>query len=458
MGAIRDLLLTVIITGLVPVSLFRPWYGILGWFWISYFVPQSFAWSFGRSLPVAMLVGGATLVGFGLSTDRERRALPGTPQVILLSLFIVHITVTTMLAYDPELAWGKWSWVTKELLMTFVMMCLFQDRLRLRCLYMVPAVSLGFWGLKGAIWVLRTGGGSRVYGPSLSFWGDNNTVGLTLSMALPLLLYLSREESHPWRKRMLRILFGASIISIIFTYSRGAFLALVTLLAILIWRSPWRLRFAVVAVIGAILFAALAPEQLIRRFDSIRAQESAETRDDSARGRIEAWTTSWNIATAHPFAGEGFRALWNDAIWNTYFGYNYLAVRDTHSVYFEVLSEHGFVGFGLYVSVLVATLLALAEVRRRWRGHPEHGYLSYYAEMTQLSLYPFLVAGTFLSFAYFDLLFLLVGTSSVLQALSRQAEQAAAAAPPRPPALAVRATPDGFPERLVSPRAKAHHA
>jgi probable O-glycosylation ligase (exosortase A-associated) len=450
----RDLLLLASLLYLVPVAIVRPWVGVLGWFWVSYFVPHSFTWGFGRRLPVAALIGGATLVGFLFS--RDRRPLPGTWSVILMSLFAVHMTITTSLAFNPELSWVKWDWVAKGFLMTFVTICLFQDAARLRSLYMVPAICLGLWGLKGVLYVVRTAGGSRVSGPEFSFFADNNEFGLAVCMALPLMLYLSRDEKRLWVKRLLRLLFAASIVAILFTYSRGAFLGLMTVLTVIVWRSPWRMRFAAAVLLVGLVAVPLAPQALKDRIASIREQEAVETRDGSVAGRIQAWTTSWRIAVAHPFAGEGFRALWNEEIWNEYFGYNYFVVRDVHSLYFEVMSEHGFVGFGLYIALMVSALASLASVRRKWKGHPEYGYLSYYAEMNQLALYPFMVAGAFLSFAYFDLYFLMVATSTLLKVLSVRAEEAVAAPAAPPVAAGRRALITRQPAPAPQPR--PHHA
>jgi len=361
----------------------------------------------------------------------------------------------TVLAYDPATAWGKWDWVSKVLLMTFVTMTLFQDRVRLRWLYMVIALSLGFYGLKGGIWVLRTGGGERVYGPDMSFFADNNTLGLALCMILPMLLYLSREEPRPWLKKLMKIMFFFTIIAIVFTYSRGAFLGLATILIVLIWRSPWRLRFATALLIGTLIALPYLPDRLSERISSIGQQENEETRDSSAQGRIQAWQTAWNIAADRPLTGAGFRALWHEGIWVKYYHGDRIAVRDAHSLYFELLGEHGFLGLGLYLSVLVGTLVSLRHIRKRWRGHPEHGALANYAEMTQLGLYPFMVAGAFLTVAYFDLYFAFVATSVMLRRLSEEAEKAVATAPlpraertaPAVPPLVVRARRRPLPAR-----------
>src|SRR5262249_6093976 len=152
------------------------------------------------------------------------KPLPRTIGVLLLALLVVQFTITTFTALDPDAAWGKWRYVMKALLMTFIAMSLCQDRVRLRWLYLVPALSLGFYGFKGGIWILLTGGGERVYGPEGTFFGDNNELGLSLAMMLPVLLYLSREETRPWLKRTLRVVFVFSIVAVLGTYSRGALL------------------------------------------------------------------------------------------------------------------------------------------------------------------------------------------------------------------------------------------
>jgi putative inorganic carbon (HCO3(-)) transporter len=456
MSGLRDVVFLAVLVGLVPVSLARPWLGVLAWSWIAYMAPHKLTWGFGQTLPVAMLIGGATLAGLLFTSDRK--PVPWVTGTVLLALFSIHITLTTIVGYMPELSWGKWDWVSKSLLMTFVTMMLFQDRTRLRWLYMVIALSLGFYGLKGGLWVLRTGGENRVWGPEGTFFGDNNTLGLALCMALPLLLYLSRDEPRPWLKGLLRTVFAGSCIAILFTYSRGAFLGLVVILAVLIWRSPWRLRFGMAVLIVSLIAAPLVPAGLWARIQSIAQQEEVETRDSSAAGRLEAWQTAWNVALVRPVTGGGFRVLWNGDVWQNYYEGSFLAVRDAHSLYFEVLGEQGFLGLALYLAIIVNTLLTLGRVRRRWRGHAENGDLSRYAEMTQLALYPYLVAGAFLGVAYFDLYFHLVATSVMLQVLSAQAETAPAAEAALPAPLTQPGRKRLAPGTAFSPRARTRHA
>jgi probable O-glycosylation ligase (exosortase A-associated) len=447
MSGLRDVFILVMLVGLTPVSFFRPWVGVLAWSWIAYMAPHMLTWGFGRGLPIAAAIGGATLLG--LLFTRDRKPIPGTATVVFLGLFTLHFTLTTIFAFNPGLAWGKWNWVSKSMVMAFVTIALFQDRWRLRALYMVMALSLGFYGVKGGIWALRTGGGERVFGPEGTFFGDNNTLGLAFCMILPMLLYLSREEERRWLRSLLRVAFVLVIVATIFTYSRGAFLGLVAILIPVIWRSPWRLRFAAGAL-GILLVAApLVPAQWWSRMGTITADE--ERMDGSEKGRVEAWSTALRIAQDRPLIGGGFRVLWDNNAWLRYHDGTYMVARDAHSLYFEVLAEQGFGGLAIYFGILGATFVGLHRVRKRWRKDAVHGYLANYAEMTQLVLCPFLVAGAFLGVAYFDLYFHLVATSVVLQVLSANAAREGSAAP----ALAVGALRSGAPTRA---RKRTQHA
>lgn len=411
----RALVLTVIVLGLIPASFLRPWIGVLGWSWIAFMAPHRLAWGFISTAPVAWLIAVPTLLG--LVFTRDRKPLPSMPEVWLLGLFAVHVTGTTFLALHPDLAWGKFDLIFKSLLMTFVTMTLFQDRVRVRWLYLLMALSLGFYGLKGGVWALLTGAEHRVWGPQDSFFGDNNTLALALCMDLPLLLGLARHESRRWLKLLLRVMFAATVIAILFTYSRGGVVGLVTVLSVLAWRSPWRLRFLVAMIAAFVLAAPFIPDRWWERVESMTLYQG----DPSVVGRFEAWQTGFNLAANRPLAGGGFRVYWHDATWEQYSGREFSMARDAHSLYFEVLGEHGFLGLAIYLSLLASVVISLRRIRKRWRRDSERRWLATYAEMTELSLFPFLTAGAFLGVAYFEFYFQLVALTVMLKVLHEKA-------------------------------------
>src|SRR3569832_3032786 len=64
---------------------------------------------------------------------------------------------------------------------------LMRDRFRIELLVWTIALSLGFYGGKGGIFTITSGGVHHVMGPPNSFIGGNNEIGLALIMTVPLL-------------------------------------------------------------------------------------------------------------------------------------------------------------------------------------------------------------------------------------------------------------------------------
>src|SRR5205085_2012013 len=94
---------------------------------------------------------------------------------------------------------------------------------RLRWLTLVIAGSFGLIVLKSLPFIILSDGTARIYGPPNSMIADNNDFGLALNIVLPFFFFLAQNESRRWLKRLLGCLFLATIPTIMFTYSRGAF-------------------------------------------------------------------------------------------------------------------------------------------------------------------------------------------------------------------------------------------
>jgi putative inorganic carbon (hco3(-)) transporter len=139
--------------------------------------------------------------------------------------------------------------------------------------------------------------------------------------------------------------------------------------------------------------------------------------DASALSRINAWTYSWRLAHDYPVTGAGFEAF-TPELFDRY-APNPQDVHGPHSIYFGVLAEHGFVGLGLYLLLLASCFLDLARVRRFGRRHDDDRICAY-ANMLQVCLLAFLVAGAFLGRAYFDYYFTIVACTAILTRLCRK--------------------------------------
>jgi probable O-glycosylation ligase (exosortase A-associated) len=302
--------------------------------------------------------------------------------------------------------------------MTFVTIILLQDPKKVRALVWVIALSIGFYGLKGGIFMMRTGGGQMVLGPEGSFIAGNTEIGMALNMVLPFLVFLRREAMRPWLRHLLAIMFGFTIIAIVGTYSRGAFLGLLVVLTLLFLKSRTKVLAIVLLAIAIPLAMSTLPQHWFGRMETIQTYE----KDGSAMGRIEAWKVATHMGKDRPLLGFGFRPFSQEMFQR----YGYSGGQDAHSIFFQVLAEHGFTGLILYVSLVVTAFLTLRRLKRVSRTDPELQWVYNYSQMLQASFAAYVVCGAFLSMSYFDLFYHLVAIVIILKKLVLVHEQQAA--------------------------------
>jgi len=414
----RDYVILAIIFTSLPFCLFRPYIGALVWAWVSYMNPHRLAWSVARHFPVAQLVGGALLLGTLFTKDRER--LPMERETILLLLLGAMVTITGFYAFFPSTSWSQWSQFAKVLLINFVTIMLCLDKKKLRYLLMTIALSIGFYGFKGGIFSILTGGKHIVYGPPGSFITSNNTLGLGLLMVLPMLFFLAREEKNPALKAILRVTFFLTIIAIICTYSRGAFLGLAAISFLFLLKSRHKILAAIVFVVGIYLAFMFLPEKWFGRMETIETYEE----DKSALGRMNAWRLAWALALDRPYTGGGFGVFEAGGTTRTDLYMTYTPESTTfhnvHSCYFEMLGEHGFIAFSLFLSLFFSSFLSLRKLRKTFKRIPSCQWICSYADMLELSLVAYMVSGTFVGLAYFDLPYNVIGMVIILKVLARR--------------------------------------
>jgi len=386
---VRDIFVTIAVFSTLPFILRRPYVGILVWAWLGYMNPHRLAWGFATTLPFALIVALTTLVAFMLSKEPKR--LPWTRETVVLLLFICWMFLTTVLALYPEMSWPEWDKVWRIQLMTFVTLMLITSKERLNLLMWVIVLSLGFYGVKGGIWVLSTGGAHRVLGPWGSFIGGNNEIGLALIMVIPLMRYLQLTAERIWIRYGMTAAMVLTFIAVLGTHSRGALVGIAAMGVFFILKT--RNRFFPLLIMALLIVAipSIMPEEWFARMHTIDPDEL----DNSATERLRAWGNAFELATTR-FLGGGYNVLirWGG--------------RDAHSVYFEVLGEHGFVGLGLFLLLALLTWLSGSWIIRRARKVPELRWAADLARMVQVSIVGYGAAGAFLGLAYFDLIYHLV--------------------------------------------------
>ena len=141
--------------------------------------------------------------------------------------------------------------------------------------------------------------------------------------------------------------------------------------------------------------------------------------DASVQGRFNSWRFAFNLAVHSPFVGGGFNAFTREL----FFRYapepdNF---HDAHSIYFQVLGEHGFVGLGLFLSMLGFCYVTGSRIKRLGRGNVELKWAYDLASALQASLVAYSIGGAFLGMAYYDLFYHLVALTALTMKVSKKA-------------------------------------
>jgi putative inorganic carbon (hco3(-)) transporter len=422
----RDILLTALLVGAIPFVLWRPVVGVFLWVWISVMSPHRLTWGFAQDLRFAYFFAIATIVGIFLSRDPSRR-LPMTPVTVVLMMFTLWTCVTTSFAIDLSLSIEMWERVTKSMLMTFVALYLLHSKQHVQMLIWIVAGSVAFYGIKGGLFSIRAGGEFRVYGPPGSFIEENNALALATIMTIPLLVYAylqAKNRRLRWALLASMLLCGVSVLG---SHSRGGFVAIIVMLAFLWWKSQAKALTGLVLIMLIPLGIGFMPDQWTDRMETIQTYEQ----DESAMGRINAWETAYNVAVDRPLGG-GFEMASRE-VFNQY-APDPTVVRAAHSIYFQVLGEHGFLGLALFLLFWFLVWRDASWIQRHSRSRQDLRWAFDLARLVQVAFIGYFVGGAFLSLAYYDVPYYLVVALVLTRRLVEQAIVAgeAAAAPVSP--------------------------
>lgn len=407
----RDIAVTFAVFATLPFILRRPWIGILVWTWLGFMNPHRMAWGFSVNMPFAYIVALTTLVAMLFSKEEKR--IPREREPVVLALFVGWMLITTLFAVYPALAWEQFEKVIKIQVMIFVAMMLITTPERLKMLVWTIALSLAFYGVKGGIFTILHGGVYRVQGPPGTFIGGNNEIGLALAMTVPLLYFLARGMSRRWLRSPLYAMMVLTALAAIGTQSRGALLGMGAM-GLMFWlKSRQKIVVALLAAASVFAVVQVMPEAWYERMHTIQSYEQ----DRSAIGRVNAWWMAFNLAKDRPLGG-GFETFQRGMF--AIYAPDPTNVRDVHSVYFEVLGEHGFVGLFLFLLLALLTWRSASTIVRAVKAVPEYVWMGDLASMLQVSLVAYLAAGAFLGMAYFDYYYNVVLIVVIAKAMLRR--------------------------------------
>lgn len=407
----KDILLFLAFLPLIPLMLRAPFWGIIVWQFFAFVYPQSFAYGFARSIPFSTIIFLCTAVGWIFTKDRQT---PFTPLSVAMLFFYGWFMVSSMNAIFPDQAIVEIERFSKIIIVMFLTISLTNTKKKLFILIACTAVFAGLLGAKGGVFSLLTGGSYRVLGPPNSFIAQNNEFGMSLAMTIPLLFFFYSQIKVPKYKKLMGVFTFLVVVAAITTYSRGTFVSLVVILVMFLWSLKNKVRnLTILGVIFAIGLS-FAPDSLVDRMNSTKSYKT----DDSFQGRVNAWYFAVNLAKDYPLMGGGPR-VFQRSIFHLY-APDPEDYHNSHSIYFQIIAEMGYVGFLIYFSIVFAVYLRTLRLSKHYNRGEEKPWEYYAAWAFRYFIVVFLVEGLVVGAPFYDYYYQILAMVSVLTLLTKR--------------------------------------
>jgi probable O-glycosylation ligase (exosortase A-associated) len=391
----RDIILIGFISACLIAALRYPYVGLLTWAWFSLMTPHQLAYGV-YGIPLNMIIAGVTIFSYVLSAEITKFRFDALTTLIML--FAGWLTLSQTFSLDAQNSAIYFDRFIKTLLFVVLTIQMTTSKLRFNALVWTFVAGIGFFAAKGALFTIATFGQYRVQGLPQTVLEDNNHFGIAAATILPLILYLRTQSAKPWLRAALLVLFGCTVIAVIGTQSRGAFVSLVVFGGYFWARSQRKLSILAGLMLLVIPTIAFMPAKWTERMTTI----SDAANDASFMGRVDAWIINYKLAKENPLTGAGLRNSYQFDIAQSVDPERAKRAKAAHSIYFEILGGSGFVGLIIYLSIFVVAFFSAWRIYLSRNGPELAPWKWNFAYYAQISLAVFAVGGASTSMEMWD--------------------------------------------------------
>lgn len=405
----RDIVFVALFAVLVVLAFKRPYISVSLWLWAGLFVPAYWLYGFAKDISFQSILVAITVLVYLF--DRNKNKFSINLLYFLVILIYLHFTVTTFTTIGiEEKTWLEWDKFSKTMLLMLFITLIIRTRTHFNYILMVFVASMGVMGVVEGLKFILSGGSHIISGPDDNILSDNNHFALALDMVVPIIAYLLAQYRNSKIRPFLLIALVLSILSVLGTESRGGFIGLVIIAAFFFLSSKRKTVVIISFVIVAGLASLVLTERWYSRMDTI---DSAEE-DSSFMIRVKAWKMYTLMAMERPAVGAGFRSVEVVHVWESlapnFYKLSFIESPEpgniawaAHSIYFQVLGDHGFVGLGLLMLILLTAYLTLMNIMRKVKDIERLEWQYQLAKMLKISLIAFSTAGAALSLPYAEI-------------------------------------------------------
>jgi O-antigen ligase len=302
--------------------------------------------------------------------------------------------ITMPISRDFKMAWDTFSdTYIKAVIIFIILVNVLRTRERLMGILWL-SIGIGIFLAAETIRLYMSGEfaieGYRVaVSQTKGIFGNPNDMAIHFVTMIPIALTLGIASKSMLKRALFFGIAALFLTANLFTYSRGGFLGLIAVSAVLVWKlgRRSRLKVSVVATAFGSLFIALAPGNYGIRLLSIFIPSLDPV--GSAGARREGLMTSILVTIRNP---------WGIGIGNSpVFGARNL---QTHNAYTQVSSELGILGLIAYLIFMISPLRKLGAIERTLYKSDDLNWFYYLSIGLQASIVGYMVTSFFASVAY----------------------------------------------------------
>ena len=373
-----------------------------------------------KSLRIALVAATVSFVAYMFDEAVQRRPVSTFSKEMGICLALVAWSILTIpLSYWPGgsvteltehfLKAVMFFWLIGTLVITKKRLLVFAWTL---VLCSIPLAATGVANfLAGDFVTSRRAEVQRIAGYAGSGIASNpNDLALMLNLLIPITGALLIMTRKPLLKIAAALTMFLSVATVVITFSRAGFIALITIvvfgfIALIRRRLPGA---AIAILLVALVVPPMLPPGYLDRLNTITDIEKDRT--GSAQGRWEDFGAAVDVVIKNPITGVGL-------------GQDILALneergatwRSVHNVYLQYAVDLGLPGAALFIGLLIASFRGATRVRVRAAHEPDLRDLVVLAGGVQIALVAFAVESFFHPVAYQFYFFCIGGLAVALQ-------------------------------------------
>jgi len=388
---ITEVLFLVSYLILLPIAFMFPFGGALAYEWLQYMPPNS-VYNAGAFSNLSLIIGAVAL---SLWAARDKKVMP--KPAALFAIFIIYalwLQFTQVVSIVPnDAGHDQWDRSYKTLGFTIILAMMARTPQRIEAFIWVVCLSIGNFVIMGAIkTVLSGGGGNTVIGADGNILGERVSFAIAVTTIIPLVRYLRDHTTLitlTRRAKMgLDIFTVLCVLATIGTQARTGVVSLGVLSIFYFLKSKRKPLFLMILPLFGALFYFVAPAGYFDRMNTI-----SDTTESSSAGRIDAWEWGWKFALDHPITGGGYHSF----ILHQTGTIDNPAYLEAHNIFFETMADHGFVGLGLLIVLILGMIINCQTMAKRAKKVPDLAWAANLGTMLQLAMWTFVAGSQFLA-------------------------------------------------------------